>query len=160
LGVHGVAQVLQLGDEFGVDLEAAAGVVEDDVVVVFAGEAQGPAAEIGHAFAGLRLHDPRADLPRQRLELVHGGGPADVAGDEQDLLALLLPLAGQLAASRRLAGAVRAQQHHFRGNRGEIEILCWPPSRATSSSWKALTICWPGATPASRRAEALGLDAS
>jgi hypothetical protein len=102
------------------------------------------APEIGHGLAGFGLEDPGAGLFRQRLELLDGGGPADVAGRQQDLLALLPPEPGELAGSRGLARAVQAQQQDLRRQGGQVEIALDAAEQATSSSWMALTICCRG----------------
>ncbi len=68
--------------------------------------------------------DRHADLFAEHLELLDGGGPLQVGGDEQRLAAALAQRQGELAGGGRLALTLQAAEHEDGGPvLGEVE--CW-----------------------------------
>ena len=55
--------------------------------------------------------DRHADLLAEHLELIDGGGPLQVGGDQQRLAAALAQHQGELAGRGRLALALQAAEH-------------------------------------------------
>jgi hypothetical protein len=60
------------------------------------------AAQISTGVSPGRLNTGHLDALAEHLELLDGGGALHVGGDEQRLLALLLEVARELRAARRL----------------------------------------------------------
>ena len=78
--VDGLLDVGQLGHELGVDVQAAAGVHDEDVLALRAGALGGPLGDVHGVAVGPLLIDVHAGLLADLDQLVHRGGPVDVAG--------------------------------------------------------------------------------
>ena len=63
------------------------------------------------------------DLVTQLHELVDGGGPVDVGGDEERLLPVLAQADGQFGGGRRLSRALKADHHDDGGPGIEAEVM-------------------------------------
>jgi hypothetical protein len=84
--------------------------------------AAGGVDRVAHAAARVGREDVDAGLPADDLQLLHGVGALEVAGDEQRRVALRLEVLRELAGERGLAGALQAGQHdHGRGRLGEAQ---------------------------------------
>ena len=111
----------RLGHHRFVDGGAAGGVEDDDVEALQLGRGHGPAGDVGRRLAG---HDRQAldpGLLGQQGQLLHGGRAAGVERGQQDLLAVLGQLQGQLAGGGGLTRALQAGHHDDR-RRVEREV--------------------------------------
>ena len=68
----------------------------------------------GIALGRVLAVDRHADLLADDLELIDGGRPLEVGGDEHRLDALLLEHPGELAAGGRLSASLQTAHHHDR----------------------------------------------
>ena len=137
LGRDRLLDLLELGHELLVDREPAGGVEDRRRRLLPLRGLERAAAHLGRRDARLVEHRD-AELLAEHLELLDGGGPVDVGGDEERLLALLEEQVRELAGGGRLTGALEAD-HHDAGRPPALRSAarCRPgPSRASSSSWQ------------------------
>jgi hypothetical protein len=110
--------VAELLHQVLVHVEAPGGVDDHHVAALALGLVHGPDGDLARVAVGALLVDGRAGLGADLHELVHRGGPVDVAGRERDVLAVLLQKARELPAGGRLPRALEARhQDHGRGRR-------------------------------------------
>src|SRR3954463_7916238 len=115
------ADVDELLHELRVDVQAAGGVDDEDVLAVHLRLVERPARDVDGRAVGSLLVDVGADLRAELDELVDGGGAVDVARRHSDRRAVLrLEVPGELRARRRLAGALQAG-HEDHGRRPRRE---------------------------------------
>jgi hypothetical protein len=117
LGGHGVPDPSQLLHEGLVDLEPPRRVHDEHGPVLLPGRGQGFTGR-GHRIASRRSGvDRHLDPLGQRGELLHGGGPDQVAGGEHGLPPLAAEATGQLRRRRRLPRALQPHDQDDRGGR-------------------------------------------
>src|SRR3954449_7340946 len=115
------ADVDELLHELGVDVQAAGGVDDQDVLAVHLRLVERPPRDVDRRAVGALLVDVGADLGAELDELVDGGRPVDVARRHRDRRAVLgLQVAGELGARGRLARALEAG-HEDHGRRPRRE---------------------------------------
>ena len=115
--------VLQLGHERLVDVQAACRIEEDDVVAVFLRVLDAGLRDLDR-IALPHLEDGDIELRADGLELFDGGGTVHVAGHEQRTLALLAHEPRELRAVGGLARALQADEHADAGRLGrDVELL-------------------------------------
>ena len=104
-----------------VDVQAAGGVDDQDVLAVARRLVERPARDVDRVLVGPLLVDGRAGLAADLDELLDGGGPVDVARRDGHRGAVLLAqLLGELGRGGRLARALQAgHQDHGRRSRRE-----------------------------------------
>src|SRR4051812_27309466 len=103
------ADVDELLHELGVDVQAAGGVDDQDVLAVHLRLVERPPRDVDRRAVGALLVDVGADLGAELHELLDGGWAVDVARRHRDRRAVLgLQVAGELGAGGRLAGALEA----------------------------------------------------
>ena len=113
--------LLELGHQVGLVLQAAGGVDDQDIDVAGPGfhiGVEGKARGIG---AGRPGHDGGADAPAPDLELLDGGGPERVAGGEHDGEALAARDGAELADRGRLARTVHSDDQDDEGTVSVLE---------------------------------------
>ena len=109
-GVDGGLDVLQLGHERLVDVQAAGRVEKDEVVAVLFRVLDAGLGDLDRV-ALPHLKHGNIELAADGLKLLDGRGTVHVARDEQRALALLAHEAGELGAVGRLARALQADEH-------------------------------------------------
>jgi hypothetical protein len=110
LGGDRPLDLLELDHELLVDGEAAGGVVDDRRRLLAGGRLEGVAAHLRGRDARLVEHrdaEPLAEHP----QLIDGGRPVHVRGDEEGALAVLEELARDLSGGGRLPGALEPDHH-------------------------------------------------
>jgi hypothetical protein len=94
----------QLLHQVLVDVQAARGIDDQDVLAVALGLVERPARDVDRVAVGALLVDGRAGLGADLDELLDGGGPVDVAGrDGNRGVVLLFEVPRELGGGRRLA---------------------------------------------------------
>ena len=102
--LDGLADADQLGHELLVDVQAAGGVDDQDVLAVGLGLVERPRGDVHWVATGALFVHGRAHLLAHLHELIDRGRPIDVAGREGHVAShLLADMAGELRARRRLA---------------------------------------------------------
>src|SRR3954467_10193261 len=115
------ADVDELLHELGVDVQAAGGVDDEDVLAVHLRLVERPPRDVDRRAVGALLVDVGADLGAELDELVDRGRAVHVARRHRDRRAVLgLQVAGELGARRRLARALEAG-HEDHGRRARRE---------------------------------------
>ena len=142
-----LADLDELVHQGGVDVQAAGGVDDQDVLAVLLARSSAHRAISTGSRVGALLVDVGADLRAELHELVDGGRAVDVACGERDRRAVLRR-AGSARASRAavvLPEPCRPAMRITVGGRGENVMPAEaPPISAASSSWTIFTTCWPG----------------
>ncbi len=110
-GLERRAQVGDLRHQRGIDGEAAGGVDDDGVANLLAGGFQAGFGDGEDRGAGGGAEDGHVQRLAEGLELIRGGRPVRVRGDEDRPTALLDHVAGQLGGAGRLARALQADEH-------------------------------------------------
>ncbi len=112
----------RLGHELFVDMGAASGVEDEDIVATEATLALGAAGNLDRGFGGDDRQGVDADLLAQHAQLLHGGRAASVERGQQNLLLLaVLEALGDLGGGGGLARALEAD--HQQGNRSRrVEV--------------------------------------
>ena len=108
--LHRRLDALELVHELLVDVQAAGGIEEDDVVAVVPGVSDGLDRD-GDGVDLPHLEHGQAELGADDLQLRDGRGTVHVAGGEQRALALPAQEAGELGDVRRFARALKADHH-------------------------------------------------
>src|SRR3954469_15084864 len=104
-----LADVDELAHERLVDVQAAGGVDDEDVLALLLGPIERPARDVDRVRVGALLVDVGADLRADLHELVDRGGAVDVARRQRHRRVVLgLEEAGELGGRGRLAGALQA----------------------------------------------------
>src|SRR3954470_2435394 len=104
-----LADLDELAHERLVDVQAAGGVDDEDVLALLLGPVERPARDVDGVGVGALLVDVGADLRADLHELVDGRGAVDVARRQRDRRVVLgLEEAGELGGRGRLAGALQA----------------------------------------------------
>src|ERR671933_882649 len=115
------AHLDELVHERRVDVQAAGGVDDEDVLAVHLGLVERPPRDVDRRAVGALLVDVGADLRAELDELVDRGRAVDVARRHRDRRAVLgLQVARELRAGGRLAGALQAG-HEDHGRRARRE---------------------------------------
>src|SRR4051794_26787510 len=115
------ADVDELLHELSVDVQAAGGVDDEDVLAVHLRLVERPPRDVDRRAVGALLVDVGADLGAELDELVDRGRAVHVARRHRDGRAVLrLQVAGELGARRRLARALEAG-HEDHGRRARRE---------------------------------------
>ena len=116
-----LADLGELLHQLLVDLEAAGGIDDDDVLARLGGLRDSVARDRDRVLrAGV---DGNLDLPAELLELLDRGRPLEVGRDQRGLLALLAQEERELGGSGRLARALKArEQDDGRRPAGEREL--------------------------------------
>jgi hypothetical protein len=114
-------------------------------ITTSAGEALGgveaATRDVDHRRARGSAVDRDVHCLAERLELVGGGRPIGVGGDEERTPSRSDEMAGELGGGRRLARALEADHRDDRRVAGEVERAVAGTEEATSSSWTIFTIC-------------------
>ena len=111
---------LELVHQFFVDVEAAGGIQNHNVVAVVFGVGNRLLGDL-HWVSSTHLKHRDADLLPHHLELFDSRRAVDVAGDQQRPLALVFKVEGQLAGMGGLACALKATHHDDGGDfRGHV----------------------------------------
>ena len=108
MGPHRLVDPGQLGHHLLVDVQAAAGVDDEGVLALGLRAIPRPGRDPDWVPVGALLVDVGSGLRSDLDQLVHGGGPVDVAGRHRDGRAVLLAqVAGKFRGGRRLARALQ-----------------------------------------------------
>jgi len=82
------------------------------------------AADVHRVLVGAGVEARDIELPRQDLELLDGGRPVDVGGDQVRRPLLFLQVQGDLAARGGLPRPLQPHEHHGDGRpAGEVQVL-------------------------------------
>ena len=114
VGLDGRLNVHRLLHHLLVDLQAAGGVDDDDVVEMVDRLLDG-APRHGNRVLAVATEHGDGNLVAQRLQLVCRGGAVGVACRKQGAVTLSLQQVGQLGCSSGLAGALQAHEHDHVG---------------------------------------------
>ena len=122
VGLRSRRDRLHLGHQLVVDVEAAGGIEQDDVIGLELGRLERAPGDLDRLLAGDDRQRVDVRLAAEHRELLLRRGPGDVERRHQHLLALALgqPL-GELGGGRGLARALEPDHHDHR-RRADVEV--------------------------------------
>ena len=117
-----------------IDGEPPRGIDDDHLITVPPGLVHSLHANRNRILRTGGIEDSGPDLLTQNLQLLHGGGPVDVRGDQINLFTLGGNQARQLARGRRLSATLKTGQHDRRRDAAaEFQLAAHPAHQFNQS---------------------------